>query len=136
MPVIHFVNFYIATSFVMSYFLRLISQNFNFSSKHLFVFRPTNYSPTNKKTHAPRIDAPAEIISHIRLSVLLVLEISIKNYTLYNNLHKNIILDCDWLTSVQLIPNRSAIFCNHRAIFCNHSAIFCNHSSKFCNKLI
>jgi hypothetical protein len=44
-----------------------------------------------------------------------------------------IILDCDWLISVQLIPNSSGIFCNHSAIFCNHSAIFCNHSAIFCN---
>ena len=53
-----------------------------------------------------------------------------------------ILLDCDWLISVQLIPNSSAIFCNQSAIFCNHSAIFvhstffCDHSAKICNKLI
>ena len=28
-----------------------------------------------------------------------------------------ILLDCDWLISVQLIPNSSAIFCNHRVQF-------------------
>jgi hypothetical protein len=44
-----------------------------------------------------------------------------------------ILLDCDLLILVQLIPNSSAIFCNHSAIFCNHSAIFCNHSAIFCN---
>jgi hypothetical protein len=47
-----------------------------------------------------------------------------------------ILLDCDWLISVQLIPNSSAIFCSHSAIVCNHSAIFCNHNAKICNKLI
>ena len=30
-----------------------------------------------------------------------------------------ILLDSDWLISVQLISNSRAIFCNHRAIFCN-----------------
>ena len=44
-----------------------------------------------------------------------------------------VLLDCDWLISVQLIPNSSAKICNHSAIFCNHSAIFCNHSAIFCN---
>ena len=43
-----------------------------------------------------------------------------------------ILLDCDLLISVQLIPNSSAIFCNHNAIFYNHSAIVCNHSAIFC----
>ena len=42
-----------------------------------------------------------------------------------------ILLDCDWLISVQLIPNTSG-----SAIFCSHSAIFCNYSAKICNKLI
>jgi hypothetical protein len=40
-----------------------------------------------------------------------------------------ILLNCDWLISLQLISNSSAIFCNH-------SAIFCNHSAKICNKLM
>jgi hypothetical protein len=31
-----------------------------------------------------------------------------------------VLLVCDWLISVQLIPNSSAKICNHSAIFCNH----------------
>jgi hypothetical protein len=34
-----------------------------------------------------------------------------------NNIHKDTTRLYDWLISVQLIPNSSAIFCNHSAIF-------------------
>jgi hypothetical protein len=37
-----------------------------------------------------------------------------------------VLLICDWLISMQLIPNSSAKICNHSAIFCNYSAIFGN----------
>jgi hypothetical protein len=40
-----------------------------------------------------------------------------------------IILDCDWLISMQLITNSSAKICNN-------SAKICNNSAKICNKLI
>ena len=42
------------------------------------------------------------------------------------------ILECDWSISVQLIPNRS----DKNAKICNKSAKICNNSAKFCNKRI
>ena len=56
------------------------------------------------------------------------------------------ILECDWSISVQLIPNssdksakicnKSAKICNKSAKICNNSAKICNNSAKFCNKRI
>ena len=36
------------------------------------------------------------------------------------------LLDCDWLILVQLIPNRSAKCVTTMQFFCNHSAKICN----------
>ena len=47
-------------------------------------------------------------------------------------IYTEMILDCDWSISVQLIPNRYAKICNSAKI-CNKSAKICNNSQKVCN---
>ncbi len=64
---------------------------------------------------------------------MLILIKLINRINITNIIYMKVLLNCDWLVSVQLIPNSSAGICNHSAIFSNHSAIFCNHSAQICN---
>ena len=48
-------------------------------------------------------------------------------------IYSEMILDCDWSISVELIPNRSAKVCSKSAKICNNSAKICNNSAKICN---
>ena len=47
---------------------------------------------------------------------------------MYLIIYKEMILDCDWSVSVQVIPNRSAKIWNAA------SAKICNNSAKICEK--
>jgi hypothetical protein len=70
------------------------------------------------------IERPADIEEGESISKYCI------NYIPNNVLYIKILLDCDWLISVQLISNSNAIICNNSVKICNNSAKICNNSAK------